>query len=198
MGYGQVSSTDSFNIQNNENSPMRFYTNGIERVKIEAAGNVEVSGELIIGTVDSGTSVNNLAIDSTGKIIKASGNAIVDNFYYSISNSVDTRPVFEDDNVLFNWDESGNDLEFQMKVAPGGSGDMRSLGYDVSVGTHNTAITSTGVNYDIYPSGVSAGSRMEAFITAENDDTYPAYKVTVYNTGESFEVVVWIERITKI
>jgi hypothetical protein len=42
MGYGEVTSTPSFNIQNNENSPIRLYTNGQERVKIEATGNVQV------------------------------------------------------------------------------------------------------------------------------------------------------------
>ena len=42
LGYGQVSSTDSFNIQNNENSPMRLYTNSQERVQITAGGNVGI------------------------------------------------------------------------------------------------------------------------------------------------------------
>ena len=126
------------------------------------------------------------------------GNAQVDNFYYSISNSADTRPVFEDDNVLFNWDETGNQLEFRMKVAPGGSGDMRSLGYIVGGSTQNTFIVSTGVNYDVYAAGVSAGNRLEVFITAENDVTYPAYHVTAYNTGESFNNTIWIQRITSI
>jgi hypothetical protein len=126
------------------------------------------------------------------------GNAQVDNFYYSISNSADTRPIFEDTDVLFNWDETGNQLEFQMKVAPGGSGDMRSLGYIVGGSTQNTAIVATGVNYDVYAAGVSAGNRLEVFITAENDVTYPAYHVTAYNTGESFHNTIWIQRITRI
>jgi hypothetical protein len=146
----------------------------------------------------TGTSVANLAIQSDGKIIKAGGNAIVDNFYYSISNAVDTRPIFEDSNVTFGWDETGNDLEFTMKVAPGGSGDMRSLAYLVGGSTQNTGIVSTGVIYDIYAAGVSAGNRLEVFITAENDVTYPAYHVTVYNTGESFHNTIWIERITSV
>ena len=133
----------------------------------------------------------------TGTTAGGDSNSTVENFYYSISNSVDTRPIFEDTNVLFNWDETGNDLEFRMKVAPGGSGDMRSLAYLVGGSTQNTFITTTGFNYDVYTSGVSAGNRLEVFITAENDVTYPAYHVIVYNTGESVQNTVWIQRITR-
>jgi hypothetical protein len=84
-----------------------------------------------------------------------------------------------------------------MNTAPSGSGDMRSLAYIVGGVTQNTFITTTGVIYDLYTSGVSAGNRLEAFISAENDDTYPAYHVTVYNTGESFLNTIWIQRIRK-
>jgi hypothetical protein len=165
-------------------------------------GNLDVSGTLNIGTIGGGTPVGNLGFDSNGQVVTGTtaggdSNSTVENFYYSISNSVDTRPIFEDTNVLFNWDETGNDLEFQMKVAPGGSGDMRSLAYLVGGSTQNTFIVSTGVNYDVYTAGVSAGNRLEVFITAENDVTYPAYHVIVYNTGESVENTVWIQRITR-
>lgn len=157
---------------------------------------------LNITTIGGGTPVGNLGFDSNGQVVTGTtaggdSNSTVENFYYSISNSVDTRPIFEDTNVLFNWDETGNDLEFRMKVAPGGSGDMRSLAYLVGGSTQNTFITTTGVNYDVYTAGVSSGNRLEVFITAENDVTYPAYHVIVYNTGESVENTVWIQRITR-
>jgi hypothetical protein len=127
----------------------------------------------------------------------SSGNASVDDFYYQISNSTDTRPIFNDGNVKFEWDETGNDLEFYMLVAPAGTGDMLSLAYLIGGSTISTSIGQLNFKYDIYHSGVSAGNRMEAFITAENDDTYPAYKITVFNTGESYLNSVWIQRITK-
>jgi hypothetical protein len=170
--------------------------------KLEVVGNTTISGTLNIGTIGSGTPLNNLGFDSNGQVVTGTtaggdSNSTVENFYYSISNSVDTRPIFEDTNVLFNWDETGNDLEFRMKVAPGGSGDMRSLAYLVGGSTQNTFISTTGVNYDVYTSGVSAGNRLEVFITAENDVTYPAYHVIVYNTGESVQNTVWIQRITR-
>ena len=146
----------------------------------------------------TGTSVANLAIQSDGKIIKAGGNAIVDNFYYSVSNSVDTT-FFEDDNVRLKWDETGNDLKFTMKVVPGGSGDMRSLGVLMgSTSTFNASIVTPNIEYDLYSAGVSAGNRMQAFVTAENDQTYPAYHITVYNTGESFHNTIWVQRIIRV
>lgn len=42
MGYGQVSSTNSFNINNSENSPLRIYTNSVESIKIETTGDVGI------------------------------------------------------------------------------------------------------------------------------------------------------------
>ena len=146
----------------------------------------------------TGTSVANLAIQSDGKIIKAGGNAIVEDYYYSISNSIDTT-FYEDDKVIMRWDETGNDIKFTMKVAPGGSGDMRSLGIIAgSTTTENRAIVSTSVEYDLYSGGISAGNRFEGFVTAENDVTYPAYRIIAYNTGESFDNTIWVQKIIKI
>ena len=192
---GATYSNNTFNFTNNTGGTFNILFNTVTGLTVN--GSVSANTVYVVSAT-TGTSVANLAIQSDGKIIKTGGNAIVDNFYYSISNTVDTRPIFEDDKVKFNWDETGNDLEFHMKVAPGGSGDMRSLAYLVGGSTQNTAIVSTGVAYDIYAAGVSAGNRLEAFITAENDVTYPAYHVTVYNTGESFHNTIWIERITSV
>ena len=123
---------------------------------------------------------------------------LVDDFYYSVSNSVDTT-FFEDDNVRLKWDETGNDLKFTMKVAPGGSGDMRSLGVLMgSTTTYNVAIVTPNIEYDLYSAGISAGNRMQAFVTAENDQTYPAYHITAYNTGESFHNTIWVQRIIRV
>ena len=192
---GATYSNNTFNFTNNTGGTFNILFNTVTGLTVN--GSVSANNVYVVSAT-TGTSVSNLGIQSDGKIIKTDGNAIVDNFYYSISNTVDTRPIFEDSNVTFGWDETGNDLEFTMKVAPGGSGDMRSLAYIVGGSTQNTAIVSTGVAYDIYAAGVSAGNRLEVFITAENDVTYPAYHVTVYNTGESFHNTVWIQRITRI
>jgi len=167
--------------------------------KLHVNGNTIISGTLNIGTLPTGTTVNNLGIDATGNVIVSTprGNARVDNFYYQISNSVDTRPVFTDGNVTVGWDETGNDIEFTMDTAPGGTGDMRSLSYKVGGATENVFITTVANIYDLHGAGVNSGERVEVFVTAENDVTYPAYKIVVYNTGESSLVSIWIERITK-
>ena len=215
FGYVSTASIDSLFLRNEEHdakiiisttnsggtSLTAINIDGNQDVGI-SNGNLDVSGTLNIGTIGGGTPVGNLGFDSNGQVVTGTtaggdSNSTVENFYYSISNSVDTRPIFEDTNVLFNWDETGNDLEFQMKVAPGGSGDMRSLAYLVGGSTQSTSIVSTATDYDVYAAGVSAGNRLEVFITAENDVTYPAYHVTVYNTGESFKNTVWIQRITR-
>lgn len=215
FGYVSTASIDSLFLRNEEHDAKIIISStdssGTSRTAINIDGNhdvqipngnFEVVGTLNIGTIGSGTPVGNLGFDSNGQVVTGTtaggdSNSTVENFYYSISNSVDTRPIFEDTNVLFDWDETGNDLEFQMKVAPGGSGDMRSLAYLVGGSTQNTSIVSTGVNYDVYAAGVSAGNRLEVFITAENDVTYPAYHVIVYNTGESVQNTIWIQRITR-
>ncbi|MCF8494559.1 MAG: hypothetical protein K9G65_04120 [Rickettsiaceae bacterium] len=126
------------------------------------------------------------------------GTAKEENYYFSISNTTDIRPIYSDSNVTFNWDETANQLEMVMNIAPSGSGDMRSLAYIVGGSTQNTFIVSTGVIYDLYAIGVAAGNRLEVFVTAENDINYPAYHITVYNTGESFQNIVWIKKIYKI
>ena len=172
----------------------------VNNLGIDASGNVVSGSDIYVtgGTYSSGT----LTLDrNDGNSVSVSGftsgNATVENYYYQISNSVDTRPIFQDSFVTINWDETGNDLEFQMDVAPGGSGDMRSLAYLVGGATQNTFITTTATPYDVYAAGVAAGNRLECFITAENDDTHPAYHITVYNTGESFLNSVWIKKIIK-
>lgn len=182
----------------------------VARTGLKALGDSDITGTLgvtgaatfsshvNITSAATGTSVANLGIQSDGKVIMAGGNAIVENYYYSVSNSVDTT-FYEDDKVRIKWDETGNDIKFTMKVAPAGSGDMRSLGVLMgSNTTFNVAIVIPNVEFDLYASGISAGNRMEAFVTAEDDQTYPAYHITAYNTGESFQNTIWLQKITRI
>ena len=203
---GGTSSTDTFvtgATYSNNTFTYRNNTGGTFNVLFNTLTGLTVNGSMsanhvYVVSATTGTSVANLGIQSDGKIIKAGGNAIVDNFYYSVSNSTDTT-FFEDDKVRLKWDETGNDLKFTMKVEPSGSGDMRSLGVLMgSNTTFNVAIVTPNFEYDLYSAGISAGNRMEAFVTAENDQTYPAYHITAYNTGESFHNTIWVQRITRI
>lgn len=192
---GATYSNNTFNFTNNTGGTFNVLFNTLTGLTVNGSMS---ANHVYVVSATTGTSVANLGVQSDGKIIKAGGNAIVDNFYYSVSNSVDTT-FFEDDKVRLKWDETGNDLKFTMKVEPGGSGDMRSLGVLMgSTTTYNVAIVTPNIEHDLYSAGISAGNRMEAFVTAENDQTYPAYHVTAYNTGESYHNTIWVQRITRI
>jgi len=125
------------------------------------------------------------------------GNCTVTNFYFQISNSVDTT-FYTDDKIQFIWDETSNYLRAIMLVAPSGSTDMRCLAQmfgGVSYTTaRNIAIVSTGISYQL-SDAISASLRCEAFLCADNDITYPAYRITAYNLGESFNNAIWVQKI---
>ena len=192
---GATYSNNTFNFTNNTGGTFNVLFNTLTGLTVNGSMS---ANHVYVVSATTGTSVANLGVQSDGKIIKAGGNAIVENSYYSVSNSVDTT-FYEDDKVRLKWDETGNDLKFTMKVEPSGSGDMRSLGVLMgSNTTFNVAIVTPNLEYDLYSAGISAGNRMEAFVTAENDQTYPAYHITAYNTGESYHNTIWVQRITRI
>ena len=192
---GATYSNNTFNFTNNTGGTFNVLFNTLTGLTVNGSMS---ANHVYVVSATTGTSVANLGVQSDGKIIKAGGNAIVENSYYSVSNSVDTT-FYEDDKVRLKWDETGNDLKFTMKVEPSGSGDMRSLGVLMgSTTTFNVAIVTPNLEYDLYSAGISAGNRMEAFVTAENDQTYPAYHITAYNTGESYHNTIWVQRITRI
>ena len=125
------------------------------------------------------------------------GNSTVTSFYFHISNSVDTT-FYTDDKISFSWDETNNYLRANMIVAPAGSTDMRCLaqmfgGASYTIG-RNTAIVNVGTSYQISDS-INASLRCEAFVCADNDITYPAYHILAYNLGESFNNVIWLQKI---
>jgi hypothetical protein len=102
---------------------------------------------------------------------------------YSFTASVDNFDFFDDGNVRFGWDAPGDDLEFYMDVEPAGATDLRALA-TLNYGTQqNTTITTTGVLYDLYGTGVAGGNQLNVIISAYEDATYPMYMVDLYNTG---------------
>jgi len=125
------------------------------------------------------------------------GNCTVTNFYFQISNSVDTT-FYTDEKISFIWDESNNYLRTIMLVSPAGSTDMRCLAQMFGTASYtvaqNTAIVSTGISYQLSPS-INSSTRCEAFLCADNDITYPAYRITAYNLGESFNNAIWVQKI---
>jgi hypothetical protein len=100
--------------------------------------------------------------------------------------------------MSFTWDESNNYLRANLITQPTGSTDCRSLAQmfgGVSYTTaRNIAIVAIGTSYQISDS-ISASLRCEVFIASDNDITYPAYHITAYNLGESFNNVIWLQKI---
>ena len=79
-GNGSTLSTNSLKIDNSSNSPL-FYVRddgnigvGINNPseKLHVSGNTKISGNLIIQTIGSGTSLINLGIDSSGNVVTGS------------------------------------------------------------------------------------------------------------------------------
>jgi hypothetical protein len=62
------------------------------------------------------------------------------------------------------------------------------------VQAQNTAIGAISSSFQISPS-INANLRCEAFLCADNDPTYPAYHITAYNLGESYNNVIWVQKI---
>ena len=149
------------------------------------------TNELTVGIEDG----NSQTVDLSS--LKTGGNASVENYYYQISNSIDSEP-FVDDNIKIRWNETGNKLELIMLTSPtGNSSSMRAVAYLVggTYPTENTFINLSNYTYELYSYGVSAYERLEVFVTAEDDINYPAYKITVQNAGESYKNHLWIQKI---
>ena len=162
---------------------------------IFAAGTtVQITGSLAattvnINSVTTGTTTKNLGIDSTGKVIQV-GNCVQETFMYYFPNITDNLDFYNDGLVKFGWDAPGNDLEFYMLTEPAGASDIRCLS-TFNYGTQqNTFVTTPNVLYDIYDAGVSAGSQLNAIITAETDSTYPMYQVDLYNASSNVTVKI--------
>ena len=204
------SGTDNQNIQGSSfNSSSNELVIGIEggtsqTISLNALNNDGTDDQNILGTVfNSSTNELTVGIENGNSqtvdlsSLKSGGNASVENYYYQVSNSVDSEP-FVDNNIKIRWNETGNKLELIMLTPPSGnSNSMRSVAFLVGSGypTDNTFINLTNYIYELYSYGVSAYERLEVFVTAEDDINYPAYKITVQNAGESYKNHIWIQKI---
>lgn len=209
-------------IQVVQNINQASLTNNLSVYLINQSGTIGLTGEqgpagsaatVTVGTVtalapgstptvtNSGTTSNailnfGLVTGNTGASGGGGGNCTVTNFYYHISNSVDTT-FYTDDKMSFSWDETNNYLRANLITQPAGSTDCRSLAQmfgSTYTTARNTAIVAIGTSYQISDS-INASLRCEVFISPDNDPTYPAYHITAYNLGESFNNVIWLKKI---
>ena len=127
--------------------------------------------------------------------IQNKGNAIAEFSHYSFKSGVDNDNFFNDGNIKLSWDSNGNDLEVYMLTEPAGTGDLVAIATKGVTSAVSTYITQTNFKYDVYPAGVNATEGLVVWITAEEDPSYPNYKVFVHNAGSSYNSNIEIKKI---
>ena len=83
-----------------------------------------------------------------------------------------------------------------MLTEPSGTGDIVALATKGEGSTENTYITQPNFKYDVINGGVNATEGAVVWISAEEDDLYPTYKVFVHNAGSSYNSTVEVKKIT--
>jgi len=150
--------------------------------------------------IDNGAGDKFLSDDGTYKEVNAGdtgeGNAVAEFYHYSFRTGQDNVDFFNDGNIKLSWDAPGNDLELYMLTEPANTGDMVSLATKGNSTVVSTYITQPNFKYDVYPAGVNATEGLVVWITAEEDDSYPTYKVFVHNAGSSYNSTVEVKKIT--
>ena len=123
------------------------------------------------------------------------GNAEAEFSHYSFKSGQDNDGFFNDGLIKLSWDSPGNDLEIYMLTEPNGTGDMISLATKGDTTPVSTYITQLNFKYDVYPAGVNATEGLVVWISAEDDESYPSYKIFVHNAGSSYNSNVEVKKI---
>ncbi len=123
------------------------------------------------------------------------GNAIAEFYQYSFRSGQDNIDFFNDGLIKLSWDAPANDLELYMLTEPNGTGDMISLATKGDNTPVSTYITQPNFKYDVYPLGVNATEGLIVWISAEEDNLFPSYKVFVHNAGSSYNSNVEVKKV---
>jgi hypothetical protein len=136
-------------------------------------------------SADIGTNINIYSVGSTN------GTASTETTRFNFSGIVDNLNFYNDGNIELGWDAPGNDLEFYMRTSPGGTGDIRIYNIYNAINASTVFVTTPNVLYDLpNGAGITTGGFMTSTICAENDITYPSYKVEVFYATNNVNVVV--------
>ena len=130
------------------------------------------------------------------RAVQGQGNARAEFYHYSLQTSQDHQPFFDDGIIQIGWDSPGNDVEVTMLTEPSGTGDMVSYAKTGSSSVVSTYITQPNLTYDVFPAGLTALEALVVLISAEQDPTFPSYRMTFHNAGTSYNTVVEIKKIT--
>ena len=113
------------------------------------------------------------------------GNALAQFYSFSFRTNFDNDDFFNDGRIKLSWDTDGKDLEVYMLTEPQGSGDLVAIATKGNNSPVSTYITQPNYKYDVYPLGVNATEGLIVWVSAEDDATYPSYKISVHNAGTS-------------
>ena len=151
----------------------------------------------IVGDIENQTDLVDYIDNNSGAGItgQGAGNANAEFYYYSFKSGQDETDFFNDGLIKLSWDSNGNDLELYMLTEPQGTGDLISLGTKGNSSVVSTYITQANYKYDVYPAGVNATEGLVVWISAEEDATYPSYKVFVHNAGTSYNSNIEVKKI---
>ena len=166
------------------------------------SGNIEVKGTMITPTFffpyikrTFGWQYTNKELAFKDEVPVVNGNAVAEFSHYSFKSGQDNDGFFNDGLIKLSWDSPGNDLEVYMLTEPNGTGDMISLATKGDATPVSTYITQLNFKYDIYPSGVGATEGLVVWISAEEDDLFPSYKIYLHNAGSSYNSNVEVKKI---
>tara|TARA_R110002020_G_scaffold324202_1_gene539951 strand:+ start:1653 stop:2867 length:1215 start_codon:yes stop_codon:yes gene_type:complete len=165
-------------------------------------GNIEVKGTMVTPTFffpyikrQYGWQYVNRELAFKDDTPTTGGNANAEFYHYSFKSGQDKTDFFNDGLIKLSWDAPGNDLELYMLTEPNGTGDMVSLATKGDNTPVSTYITQANYKYDMYPSGVNATEGLIAWISAEDDEAYPSYKIYLHNAGSSYNSNVEVKKI---
>ena len=166
------------------------------------SGNIEVKGTMVTPTFffpyikrTYGWQYVNKELAFKDEVPVVNGNAEVEFSHYSFKSGFDNDNFFNDGLIKLSWDGNGNDLELYMLTEPQGTGDLISLGTKGDSAVVSTYITQANYKYDVYPAGVNATEGLVVWISAEEDESYPSYKVFVHNAGSSYNSNVEVKKV---
>jgi len=166
------------------------------------SGNIEVKGTMVTPTFffpyikrSYGWQYTNKELAFKDEVPVVNGNAEVEFSHYSFKSGFDNDNFFNDGLIKLSWDGNGNDLELYMLTEPQGTGDLISLGTKGNSSVVSTYITQANYKYDVYPAGVNATEGLVVWISAEEDEAYPSYKVFVHNAGSSYNSNVEVKKV---
>tara|TARA_R110002050_G_scaffold52954_2_gene120421 strand:+ start:1654 stop:3072 length:1419 start_codon:yes stop_codon:yes gene_type:complete len=166
------------------------------------SGNIEVKGTQITPTFffpyikrTFGWQYTNKELAFKDEVPVFNGNAAAEFSHYSFKSGVDNDAFFDDGLIRLSWDSPGNDLEVYMLTEPAGNGDLVTLATKGNSSVVSTYITEPNFKYDVYPAGVNGTEGLVVWISAEDDELYPSYKIHLHNAGSSYNSNVEVKKI---